>query len=175
MNWVAFSVLLLIVTVLQTSVAPFIAVNTIRPDFMVIFAVYCALTARAQDGMLACWITGLVIDLTSLGYTDKANVGFHALCLGLIGAAITRTRHLTFRESMATHMFYTLAVTFLVTTTLGWHMLYGRFEWGRFAHCMAVALYTAIYSAVLAPYGHWCLKQLRGLLGIGSSHRLHAR
>src|SRR5262245_23975678 len=111
MNWVAFSVVLFVLTVLQTAVAPFIAVHTIRPDLMVIFAVYCALSARTHDALLACWIIGLVIDLASLSYADRANVGFHAFALGLLALAIVKTRDLTFREGIASHLFYTFATT----------------------------------------------------------------
>ena len=175
MHWVRFSVILFLLTVLQSTVAPFVAVHTIRPDFMVIFAVYCALCARTHDALFACWIIGLLIDLAGLSYSDRANVGFHALALGLAGLVIVKTRNLTFREGMASHLFYTFLTTFLLTTVLGWHMLYGHGAWNRFGEYVMVALYTAAYTSILAPYGHWFLKQLRGILGIGPTHRMAMR
>ena len=37
---------------------------------------------------------------------------------------------------------------------------------------LLVGLYSAVYTALIAPYGHWVLKRLRGLLGIGAPHRV---
>jgi len=168
MNWVAFAVLVFLTTVLQTSVAPFVAVHTIRPDGMVILAVFFALYARNFDAMLACWIIGLVVDLASLSYWNHANVGLHALSLGLLGFVIVRTRGLTFREGVLSHLVYTFLTAWAMTFILGVHLLWGRPDWTGLGQRFAVAFYTAIYTAGVAPYGHWCLRQIRVLLGLGS-------
>ncbi len=55
MHWVAFGILLYCVTAVQSAVVPLVAVHTIKPDLMMIVAVYYALTARSRDALLACW------------------------------------------------------------------------------------------------------------------------
>lgn len=172
MRWVAFALLVYLVTVLQSSVVPYFAVHTIRPDLMVILAVHYALAARTHDAVIACWIIGLAIDLTSLSYPGHANVGVHALSLGMIGWLIVKLRDLTFRESVVTQLLFTFAAKFALSILVGVHMLYVLGERDRFGEILTTAAYAAVYTAILGPYGHWILRRLRNLLGIGATHRL---
>lgn len=165
MNWVGFAVLAYLVTVIQTSVAPFLAVHTIRPDFMVIVAVFFGLYSRPADAMLGCWIIGLLIDLCSLSHPVRANVGLHALVLGLLGLFMVKTRGVTFREGMLSHLIYTFVVCFLLTLAARVHTTWDAPGSGVGGH-VAVAFYTAIYTALLAPYVHFGLRRLRGILGL---------
>jgi rod shape-determining protein MreD len=176
MHWITFVILLVIATALQKTIAPFVAVHTIRPDLMVVIAVHYALAARAQDALLACWSVGLAIDLTSLSFSGAPNVGLHALSLGLIGLVIVKLRDLTFRESVATQIFFTLAAKLILSLVTGAYLLYVvRDGTARFGEVVLTGAYAAVYTAVLAPYGHWILRRLRNLLGIGTTHRLRVR
>jgi rod shape-determining protein MreD len=175
LRWISFVILLVVVTALQKTVAPFIAVHTIRPDFMVIVAVHYALAARPYDALLACWCVGLAIDLTSLSYTGAPNVGLYAMSLGLIGFVIVKLRDLTFRESTMTQLFFTFATKLLLCLMAGAYMLYVTGVKGRFGDVFLTGIYGAVFTAVLAPYGHWALKGLRSVLGIGATHRLRVR
>ncbi len=177
MHWIAFTILVYVVTVLQTTLAPFIAVHTIRPDLIVIVAVHYALLARNNDALIACWLIGLAIDLTGLSYSHSgyANVGINAFCLGLLAMLIVKTRELTFRESALTQ----LAVTFLVKLSLGVlvgiHMLYALDQLDRLGDILTTSFWAAVYTAALAPYLNWALRRLRAPLGIGVTHRLRVR
>ncbi|MFQ5423703.1 MAG: rod shape-determining protein MreD [Phycisphaerae bacterium] len=175
MHWVAFGILLYVVTVLQTALAPHLAIHAARPNMMVIVAAYYALTARTHDALLACWIIGLVIDLTSLSYHDHGNVGLSALTLGCIAMLIVRAREFAVRDSVLTHLIFTAAATMALSTAVGSHMLWIRGDWTRFSDVLALSFYTAIYTGVLAPYAHWILRRTRNLLGIGPTHRLRVR
>jgi rod shape-determining protein MreD len=175
MRWISFVILLLFVTVLQASVAPFVAVHTIRPDLMIILAVHYALAARGSDAVLAAYFIGLAIDLTSLGFAGDANVGLHALAFGLIATAIVKLRDLTFRESVVTQFLFTFAAKLLLSLMIGVYLLYVlKLEFG-WREIITVGAYTAAYTAVLAPYGYWFLRGLRRPLGIGTTHRLRVR
>ncbi|MCG8408358.1 MAG: rod shape-determining protein MreD [Phycisphaerales bacterium] len=175
MRWIAFAILLYLVTVLQTTVAPFIALHTIRPDFMVILAVYYALLARQQDAPLACWCIGLAVDLTTISYTDYANVGVHAFSLGFIGLIVCKVRELTFRESALTQLIFSFLAKLILASLVGLHMLYVMGEWDRLGETVVTAVWGAVYTAVLAPYGHWILCRLRTVLGVGVPQRLPVR
>ena len=175
MRWIAFAILLYLVTVLQTTVAPFIALHTVRPDFMVILAVFYALLARHQDAPLACWCIGFAIDLTTMSYTDYSNVGVHAFSLGLIGLIICKIRELTFRESALTQLIFAFLAKLLLAGLVGLHMLYVLGEWDRLGETVVTSVWAAAYTAVLAPYGHWILCRLRGALGVGVTQHLPVR
>ncbi len=175
MHWIAFAILVYVVTLLQSSVVPFLAVHTIRPDLLVIVAVHYALAARSHDALLACWIIGLTIDLTSLSFGEHANVGQHALALGLIALIIVKIRGLTFRDSVVTQLVFTFATKLAMSVMVGAYMLYVLDAPDRFAEVLLTGTYAAVYTSVLAPYVQWFLRRLRSLLGIGTTHRLRVR
>lgn len=175
MHWIAFAILLYLVTVLQTTVAPFIAVHTIRPDLMVIVAVHYALLARAHDALIACWFTGLAIDLTSLSYLEHSNVGVNAVSLGLLAIVIINVRELTFRESAITQLVMTFVTKLALAILVGLHGLWAVGPSIRLGDVVTHAIWAAIYTAILTPYGHWILRRFRTVLGIGVTHHLRVR
>ncbi len=175
MRWIAFGILLYCVTVVQTTVAPMLALHGIWPDFLTIVAVYYALAAAPTDAMLACWVVGLAIDLTGASYFQHGNVGIDALSLGLISLLLVKARELTFRDSVWTALFFTFTAKLILSVLVGVHMLYVAKVPGRFGEIVTVGAYSAAYTAVLAPYGHWILRQLRGPLGVGVSYRWGVR
>lgn len=172
MHWMAFGILLYVTTVLQTAFAPFLAVHGVRPDFLAIVAVYYALIARREDALLACWFIGLAADLTGLGYARHSSVGVAALSMGLAGLVVVAVRDLTFRDSVVTQLLFTFAVCMMHS------VLVGLFAWYAAANRPAAwdvvqwSLYTAIYTALLAPYGHWLLRRMRNMLGLAASGRV---
>lgn len=175
MRWVAFAILLYVAVALQSAAAPFVAVNSIRPDLMVVIAVHYALAARVYDALLACWFIGLVIDLSGISYRDRANVGLHALALGLLAIPIVKMRSFIFRDSVLTQLVFTFLAKLALDLVVGIHMMWAIGDWGRWGEVASRAIYAAIYTAVLAPYGHWFLRRFRGALGIGASHTLRVR
>jgi rod shape-determining protein MreD len=175
MHWIAFALLLYVVTALQAAAVPFLAVHTIVPDLMIIVAVHYALAARTYDALLACWLIGLVTDLSGISYQHHANVGVHALALGIIALAIVKLRGLVLRDSVVTQLVATFAAKLAVAILVGLHMMYATDDWSRMGTVIATSIYAAIYTAVLAPYGHWLLRKLRTVLGIGATHRLRVR
>ena len=175
MHWIAFAILLYVVTVLQSSGTPLIAVRSIQPDLLVIMAVHYALLARPLDAMIACWFIGFAIDLASLSFSGHSNVGVNAFTLGLIGFCIVKIRELTFRENAVTQVLFTSIAKFALSLLVGMHMLHAIDQWNRFGEILSAAIGAAIYTGILAPYAHWALRKLRAPLGLGMTHRLRVR
>lgn len=175
MHWIGFGVVLYCVTALQASLVPFISIQTVRPDLLVIVAVHYCLAARPVDAMLAAWFAGLAIDLTSSGYVGASNVGVHALALGLIGFSIVKLRELTFRESIWTQLFFCFAAKTAMESMAGIHMRWVVDDPPPFFRMCTGAASAGLYTALVAPYGHWGLRRLRGLLGLGTTHTLRLR
>ncbi len=165
MRWIAFAILLYLAAVLQTTLAPFVDIQTIRPDFMLILAVHYALMAARWDAPLACWFIGLTVDLTGLSYAQHSSLGVNAFAFGLIGLLIVRIREFTFRESPMTPLFVAFIAKSGLSLIVGLHMLYVLEAWPRWREVIWIGLWSAVYSAVLAPYFHWLLGRLRKPLG----------
>ncbi|MBX3395856.1 MAG: rod shape-determining protein MreD [Phycisphaerae bacterium] len=177
MRWLPFAILLYVTTVLQTAFAPFIAIHTVRPDLMLILAVYYAMHARRYDALIACWIIGLVTDLAGTSYTEQgySNIGVSAMAFGIIGLIVVSMRELAFRESAATQLITTFLAKLALNLMVGSHMLYVLDDWGRFPGVFTVAFWHAVYTAGLALYGYWILRQMRFMLGVGLADTLRAR
>jgi rod shape-determining protein MreD len=172
MRWIAFAILLYVVTVLQTAGAPFIAVHGVQPNLLVIVGVHFALTARTADALLACWFVGLAADLTGLGYARHASVGVNALAMGLVGLIVVGARDLTFRDSVVTQLAFTFLAAFLQSAMSGLYSCYASQNNTAFADVLLFSLYGAIYTAAIAPYGHWVMRRFRNLLGLGVTSRV---
>ncbi len=172
MRWIAFTILLYIVTVLQTAVVPYLGVHHTRPDLLVILAVYYALTARSQDALLAAWFIGLAADLTGLGLVRHGGIGLHAFTMGLIAILIVNTRDFTFRDSVVTRLVYTLLAAFAQSLLVGLHLYYTAANRPAMIDIVLGSLYSAVFTALLAPYGHWILGRIRTLLGLGAVGRV---
>jgi cell shape-determining protein MreD len=142
---------------------------------MVIVAVHYALAARVYDALLACWFVGLVVDLAGISYRGHANVGLHALALSLLAMPIVKVRSFIFRDSVFTQLVFTFLAKLILDLIVGMHMMWSIGDWSFWGEVATTAIYAAIYTAVLAPYGHWFLRRLRGVLGIGASHTLRVR
>jgi len=159
MKWVPFGILAGLTIVLQTSATPYVEVQSIRPDLMLILAVHYALWGPWPDAAIAAWILGLVVDLQSL---DR--IGIHALSFGLAAWAIMRVRMVVFRDHAATQIVITLLFTILIQVGVA---LYRR--WGAPPQGGAIlwpALLTGLYTAMCAPYVHWLLIRMSRWTGL---------
>lgn len=172
MRWIPFVILLYLGAVVQSTIAPLIEIKTIRPDLLIILAVYYALLAPRYDAMLACWCIGFLIDLTSIGYASHSNVGVHAVGLGTAGILIVGLRDYTIQDSPFTQMLYCFAAKLFVAGIMILHMVYIVDIQDVAFRFLNVGLWEAVYTGLLAPYLFWSLRKLRGTLGLGSPRRL---
>jgi len=169
-RWISFAIVLYAAAVFQSAAAPYLSLYSVRPNLLVVLAVFYALEARRDDAMLACWMIGLVMDLTGLSYVHHgvSNVGLCALGLGLMSVVIVKLRELTFRESVWSQLFFCFAAQAALFALIALHMAYALHTWEHFGRVVRWGLYAAVYTAVVAPYGHWVLRQFRGTLGVGA-------
>lgn len=161
MKWGPFIILALIALVLQTSVASWVQIHSVRPDLLLVLAVFYALWGPWPEGAIAAWLLGLLADLHSL---DR--IGLHALCFGLAALAIVYVRQVVFRDHAVTQ----IAITFVFAVLV--HLLAGAYRsWGGSgeAGVFTPALLTGVYTAIVAPYVHWLLLRLGRWTGLRPS------
>ncbi|MCB9857805.1 MAG: rod shape-determining protein MreD [Phycisphaerales bacterium] len=172
MRWIPFLILLYFGAVVQTTIAPVIEIHSIRPDLLIILAVYYALHAQRYDALLACWCTGFLIDLTSIGYASHSNVGVHAVGLGVAGVLIVGMRDYTIQDSPFTQMIYCFATRLFVTCIMILHLTYVLDVEGAAIRFLIIGVWEAVYTGLLAPYAFWALRRMRGALGLGPTRHL---
>jgi rod shape-determining protein MreD len=171
MRWIGFILLIALAAVIQTTVVSWIRIHRIGPDLLFLVAVYYLLQAPPAEALLAAWAAGLTLDLFS-----DVRVGTFALSFGLVGLAVIRIREMLFKDHPLTQLVVALvgcglsqilarAITALLEPSLQWGL----------ADVLLGALYTALYTAILAPYGLWLLDRFRGPLGLKPADRLRRR
>jgi len=171
MRWLSFVILAYVGIVLQTTVAERLEISHIRPDLMFIIAVHYALHAVSPDAMIAAWLLGFVVDLCGQG-----QLGVFAFGYGVTALFVVQLRDSMFRDHPLTSLFVTLVCTWLVHLLAGIHFLLTHAQAHRsWVEMLLHSTYTAMYSAAVAPYLHWLLGRLRGLLGLASPRRLRPR
>ena len=172
MRWIAFIILIYVATVFQTTVAPFVAIHGVRPDVLIIIGVYYALMAARYDAFLAAWSIGLLVDLTSVGYRVHSNVGVCAVAYSIAAMMIVGLREYTFRDTPVAHVLYCFGAKLVVSAVVIAHMSAVGNASVPIGGTVALALWEASYTAILAPYVCWILKRLQPGLGLTGSRRL---
>ncbi len=166
MHWIAFAILAYVVCVLQTTIMALIEVHHVRPDLLILVAVFYALLARRGDALIAAWILGLAADLNGLSLHERGAVGVHALAFGFCALLTCRFREIVFREHLLTYAVTVVVWTLVTYAAEAAHFAYTLHAWDRFSLWLVYGVYTAAYTSILAPYAHWLLRRGRPLLGL---------
>jgi len=140
MPWGLFSLALVLVLVLQTSVLPFCVPPAV--DLLLALALVCGLTAPAVDARLAACLVGFAQDLDTAG-----PFGLHALLLGLAVTALTHLREWVNRHLWWARWLVGFVAALPAQFVLELHLRYGHGEWGRM---LLDAALTSLVAALLA-------------------------
>ena len=167
MRWLAFVIVGVVGVVLQTTLSPRLAVAGVRPDWVLVLAVFFALHVRGRDAIAAAWLLGLGADFQSI-----ERFGLLSLVYALVAVGVYLVRDYLFRRHLLTHFFLTfvagLAVQFLL---LAYYALFlddgGGWGVGRM-------VLVALYSALWAPPIHMLLLRMSSWLGLETPKYTHA-
>ena len=169
MRWVPLAILIYVLVVIQTSLLGIVtlrwaAVGPVRPDLMAILAVYLALYARSgADAMLAAWIMGMAIDLTT-GAGPKVSTAAGPMALGsaLAAGCVFRLREVVFRDSHVAQgvmagLFCVLSHGFWVTAQ--WLVMPMKVSASGYALMLVQAALLAVYTGLVTPLGAMALRR----------------
>ena len=130
---------------LQAGLARAIEWRTASPDFVLIAAVFIALSAPRDTAMLACFILGALHDLTGQG-----TLGLMAFSYGVAAVFIVSIQQAVNRRHPLTHFLLTGiagTITAIIVSLHGWIR-----PPAPGVHPPVLPLfYSAVYSAILAP------------------------
>ncbi len=168
MRWVTFAILAGLCLVLQTALAPHLAIGEIRPDWLFVLAVFYAVMGPWPDACLGAWVLGLLIDLESVnGSAGYGHLGLFAFSFGGTAWLIYHVRDLVFREHWLTHTILTFLGAMLVQSVVALYRSATAPEGTSPATGVwTYAVLTALYTTFWAPYFHWLLIRMRRLTGL---------
>ncbi|KPJ63007.1 MAG: hypothetical protein AMS15_02010 [Planctomycetes bacterium DG_23] len=162
MRWITICFFIVLLGVIQNSFLRVISVEGIRPDLLLLFALYLGLYGRREDALVGSWLAGLCKDFLTMGH-----IGVYALLFLLFAVFLSRIREALFREHPLTQMILVfLSVLFLNSIFLIPLSIYFRLK--SFPVLLVQAASIAFYSALLAPVCFYSFARLRSVLGIRS-------
>ena len=167
MRWVRFSVLILVVTIVQASLSARLGVGSlhIRPDLLLVFLVFFAIYSKVNDAIITSFVIGFACDIASPGTA----VGSHTLSFCVIGTILTRLNRIIAIRKMPYQAIAIFVVGFL-TGVLAHFLSMPKYE------TMPTNVYTVIfgqslYSSVIGPFLFLPAAWLMGIK-IGCSKRI---
>jgi cell shape-determining protein MreD len=178
MRWIPFVILTFLVVLVQVTVGGLLrfrglGIGSIGPDLIAIVAIFVAMYARTgADAMLAGWVLGLVVDLTTVGGPAAGTVlGPMPLAYALAAGAVYRVRGIFFRERMLTQV--VLALGFCSMAHGLWVTFQSLFSccWSGYWQMLLQALALSTYTAVLMPLGHVALARSQRMFMAGPPGR----
>ena len=169
MRWIIFLILSCLALLLQTTLVPVVTVSLfglrVGPELLAVFAVFVALHVReCADAMIAGWILGLAVDLTSAGGAATAMVlGPMSIAYALAAGGVFHSRELFFRERRMTQ--FILALAFCLFSHWLWVTLQslrsGGISWSAYGQLLIHVLLVSLYTAAVTPLAHIGLARLQ--------------
>jgi rod shape-determining protein MreD len=175
MRPLSYFILAYITLGLQAGIARAIQWNTAGPNFVLLAVIFIALNAPRDTALLACFGLGAMQDLTSGG-----TMGLYALCYGIVALFIVAIQQAVYRRHPVTHLMLAMIAGFMVALILafhGWLRPPGPDRAPDGQHLPPIhspilpLFYTAIYSAILAPFVLAILQRMNRAFGFQRGRR----
>jgi len=153
MRWITFTILLVVLMLLQASFVQSLALaqGRIRPDLLLILLAYMALYTEPYELVTASFLTGLAADM--IGVT----MGPYTLAFGVVGTLLGELRRLIVVNKWS-YQIFAIVIAGILTGLLFNTLLSikgqvgGRVSWGW------VSLYSGLLGPVLFIPFHWLLR-----------------
>jgi cell shape-determining protein MreD len=156
MRWILWIIVAYLALTVQNVLGVLICFHTswlgdIRPDILAAAAVFVVLTTRnVQDVVIACWLLGLGLDLTS----GQGVVGPMPLAYSAAAFLVFKVRDAFFRDRLSSQII--LTAVFALVAHFAWITLQlvvamRSARWDLYGHQLLQACLLAAYSGLLAP------------------------
>jgi len=157
MIWFVHALILAIGLTCQSTVAPFVEVLGVRPDWLLLGVVFLALHAPAKETILAAWIVGLAADLMTL-----EQFGLLGLSYAVAAFLVLEVREYLFRYRALAQFGVTASVALFVQCMWA---LYVAIRYGSHDGLTHAVLVRALPASLYT--GLWAIPAHRVLLWIG--------
>ncbi len=163
-RWLPFAFLAAGLLIVQMTVGRLLGIGPqrITPDLFIIVAVFLALRSSCSYVLIACWLLGLAKDLSG-----AAVLGSYAISFGLIGYLVMTWREWLYVENPLT-ILLVAAVGSIAAEHVAWliNVLRGNLPPDYSTALELEILFSALFTAALAPYGQVLLLKLGRHMGV---------
>ena len=173
MRWIPFMIFAYLFVLAQSTLGKILTFDRlpfgpVGPDLLVLLAVFIGLNAKnVVDGMIACWLIGLLIDLTTAGGIGAATrIGPMAFGYSLCVWMVFAMREAMFRERALPQML--MAGLFCLISHGFWVTVQSIFAtectWATYGTLLLQVIISAVYTAMLMPLINFILTPCRGMM-----------
>ena len=164
MRWVRFGILVLVFLVLQIGVGSALEFSHLKivPDLLLLLAILLIFRAPTDQALVACWLLGLLKDITS-----QAPLGSYAFTFGLLGLMLIRLRELLVGSRLLPQIFLMFVSSMLIEHAV-WLICVVKSDVAldSYRQSLATMAVSALLTAALYPYGYWLMTKLHRRLGL---------
>jgi rod shape-determining protein MreD len=163
-RWLSFVILLLALLVTQMAMGRLMGIGPqrIMPDLLLLLAIFLALRSSCTRTILACWVLGLVKDLSS-----SSVLGSYAISFSLVAFLILSLREWLYAGNPLTILLACLVGSFLTEQiAFGINCLRGHFPLESYQGQSLEMFFSAAFTAALAPFAQVLLLKLSHQLGV---------
>lgn len=160
MPWIAIISVIVIISIIQTTLLPYISILGTQPDLFIIFLVYVSLNYGFDRSFYANWAIGLSKDLFSEG-----PFGLSTLMFVITGYFVSIIREEIFRK----HLLTQILVTFIITSIYNFMYIFVLSISLSSTSMMSVwwkCPIVAIYNSLLVLPAFWLFNKLDSSLGV---------
>jgi len=164
MRWVRFGILVLIFLVLQIGVGSAFEFSPLKivPDLLLLLAMLIIFWAPADQALLACWLLGLLKDITS-----QAPLGSYSFTFGLLGLMLIRLREVLVGSRLLPQIFLMFVSSMLIEHVV-WLICVVKSDiaLNSYRQSLTTMVISALLTAALYPYGFWLMTKIHRQLGL---------
>lgn len=185
MRWIPYIILVFVAVVLQAGLLKVLSftagsAGVVAPDLSVVIVIFAAMNLRdGKNVMLAGWLTGFIVDLTTAGGpAGYSAVGPMAIAYSLIGWLVFHIRDVVFKELVVTKVIMAFAFCILGHGSwliCQWILAGDDCRIVSFSHFLWQMLAVAIFTAAVAPPVYYCLRKIQYLLIHSAPHDRRGR
>ncbi len=146
---------IIIVYVLHTTLAPYLALANIVPNFTVVFVCCNALLRGKREGMVVGFFSGLLLDLF-YGYNEI--VGINALCYLLIGYIVGIFKDIYFLDDISIPMMMVAISDFAYNFIYYVFTFLMRNRLNLGYYLKKIIIPEMIYSVVICFFVYWVMR-----------------
>lgn len=158
MRLTGFAILAFVAVIVQNALLPQLGFVGAGPVMVVLLGLFYALYGPGTGALVACWILGLLVDLSSM-----SNVGLNAFGMGCCALAVVGIRGILFKDHWLAQailaFLWMLALDIANGLAIWWAAEGQPVGWWQKEY-----LGDALVAAVLAPLVCRALKYMGGLL-----------
>lgn len=152
-------ILVLLACAAQNSLAFFMSIASVKPDFVLVLVALMGLVYGSKIGLLVGFFSGLIIDLSGMGV-----FGFHTFCFTIIGVLAGSTQKSVFEDNFLLPVIVVFFSTFIMQILWYVCLWFNDYLLTNYAMIILFIFAKPLYNVVLTAPMFLIFKRIKALI-----------